>query len=765
MANTGFKGIDVKQTGTALVFDVLLQSGTGSLVTTGTTTLSICELQSDGTLKTFDFNGSGSFVTTAPTTATVNMTHQTYSNGSIGSGVWTYALTNLTAFTIGAVYYYMTINSGATPTNQVRKFQYGGAEGDLAVTSNGTGVAEVNSDVKFWNGTVVTTPATAGIPDINVKNINNVSAASVTTINANVGTTQPTNFSGTGTSAYIKADAEQLNGQAVTAAAGVTFPSSIASPTNITAGAITTVSGNVTGSVGSVTGNVGGVAGVTFPATVASPTNITAGTITTVSGNVNGSVGSVTGSVGSVTGSVGSVTGIVTANTTQLAGQTVTAAAGVTFPTSVASPTNITSGTITTVTNLTNAPTNGDFTSTMKASITTAATSATPTVLLTPGTSTGQVSLTAGVLTASLSGDLTSTMKTSVATAVWQDTTSGDFTVSGSIGKALFVNAAPGATGGHFIAGTNAATTVTTAFTTTFTGNLTGSVGSVTGAVGSVTGSVGSVTGNVGGVSGVTFPATVASPTNITSATGIVLAGVNHTGAVIPTVTTVTNQLTQSQIATGVWQDTTAGDFIVSGSIGKSLFTSGNAPGASSGLALVGSNVGTVTSVTGSVGSVTGNVGGNVVGSVGSVSGNVGGVAGVTFPSTVASPTNITSATGVVLAGVTHTGAVIPTVTNLTNAPTNGDFTSTMKTSISTLVPNILTGTVVTGSTTSSVIVSGFPAGMNYVGQALYNQISGEVRIIATQSYSGSNYTFGFTGTDCRYRDWLAAAALSTDSD
>lgn len=43
-----------------------------------------------------------------------------------------------------------------------------------------------------------------------------------------------------------------------------------------------------------------------------------------------------------------------------------------TFPTTVASPTNITAGTITTVTNLTNAPTSGDFTATMKASITAA---------------------------------------------------------------------------------------------------------------------------------------------------------------------------------------------------------------------------------------------------------------------------------------------------------------------------------------------------------------------------------------------------------
>lgn len=52
--------------------------------------------------------------------------------------------------------------------------------------------------------------------------------------------------------------------------------------------------------------------------------------------------------------------------------QAVTAAAGVTFPTSIASPTNITAGTITTATNLTNAPTAGDFTATMKTSIGTA---------------------------------------------------------------------------------------------------------------------------------------------------------------------------------------------------------------------------------------------------------------------------------------------------------------------------------------------------------------------------------------------------------
>lgn len=70
------------------------------------------------------------------------------------------------------------------------------------------------------------------------------------------------------------------------------------------------------------------------------------------------------------TGSVSTtVSGTVNANVVQVAGQTASAAAGVTFPSSIASPTNITAGTITTATNLTNAPTAGDFTATMKTSL------------------------------------------------------------------------------------------------------------------------------------------------------------------------------------------------------------------------------------------------------------------------------------------------------------------------------------------------------------------------------------------------------------
>lgn len=65
-----------------------------------------------------------------------------------------------------------------------------------------------------------------------------------------------------------------------------------------------------------------------------------------------------------------------------------------------------------------------------------------------------------------------------IATAVWQDATAGDFTVASSIGKSLFTGGVvPGAAGGVFIAGANAATTVT------ITGSLSGAVGSVTAGV------------------------------------------------------------------------------------------------------------------------------------------------------------------------------------------------------------------------------------------------------------------------------------------
>lgn len=66
--------------------------------------------------------------------------------------------------------------------------------------------------------------------------------------------------------------------------------------------------------------------------------------------------------------------GVAQADAAKVGGQTASASGTVTFPNAtLASTTNITAGTITTATNLTNAPTSGDFTAAMKASILTTA--------------------------------------------------------------------------------------------------------------------------------------------------------------------------------------------------------------------------------------------------------------------------------------------------------------------------------------------------------------------------------------------------------
>jgi len=82
-------------------------------------------------------------------------------------------------------------------------------------TPNVAGVPVV--DASYLLGTIFVTPAVAGIIDVNVKKINNVAATSVTTVNANVGTTQPVNFTGTAGSALVKGDTVDIAGSAVAA--------------------------------------------------------------------------------------------------------------------------------------------------------------------------------------------------------------------------------------------------------------------------------------------------------------------------------------------------------------------------------------------------------------------------------------------------------------------------------------------------------------------------------------------------------------------
>lgn len=149
MANTGFKGIDVRQTGTALVFRAFMQTSAGAKETTGPVVVSLYELQSDGTLKSYDF-ADNTFKTTALTTATLALTHRQGNNSTVNTGIWSAALATLTGFTVGGIYFAQFNDTLASPTDQTREFQYGGAEGDLAVTSGATGVAYLQDDVTRW---------------------------------------------------------------------------------------------------------------------------------------------------------------------------------------------------------------------------------------------------------------------------------------------------------------------------------------------------------------------------------------------------------------------------------------------------------------------------------------------------------------------------------------------------------------------------------------------------------------------------------------
>lgn len=201
-----YKGIDVRQSGDRILIRVSLKDSSGTKVTTGTTSLSLYELQSDGTLKSYDFNDN-TFKTTALTTASVSMTHRTGNNGTVSTGLWTYALTTVSGFTRGNIYIAQVGNSGASPTEQEREFQYGDEQGDFTVDSSGR--------VDLGKIAGQTASAAAGV-----------------TFPASIGT-----------STYA--------GGAVASVTG-------------------NVGGNVAGSVGSVTGNVGGsVASVTAGVTVA----------------------------------------------------------------------------------------------------------------------------------------------------------------------------------------------------------------------------------------------------------------------------------------------------------------------------------------------------------------------------------------------------------------------------------------------------------------------------------------------------------------
>lgn len=158
MSNVGFRGVDIRQTANQLVFRALLQDTAGAIVTTGTTSLYLYEVQSDATLKSYDFN-SNTFITTALTTETLAMTHRLGNNSTTNTGLWTVALATLSGFTVGGIYLARVKNTGASPTDQCREFQFGGAQGDMVVTSNALEAKTVAMSAGVITAAVIATDA------------------------------------------------------------------------------------------------------------------------------------------------------------------------------------------------------------------------------------------------------------------------------------------------------------------------------------------------------------------------------------------------------------------------------------------------------------------------------------------------------------------------------------------------------------------------------------------------------------------------------
>lgn len=202
---------------------------------------------------------------------------------------------------------------------------------NIANAAVSTSTAQLGVNAINWAGSAIPSPTVPGVPNVNTKTWNDLTTVALPLISTTAGRTlnvsttggagidwanvqAPTttlNLSGTTISSAQQVDVNTIKTNPVVNGGTITFPTTatLASTTNIASGTITTVSGNVNGSVGSVTGAVGSVTG-------------------NVGGNVVGSVGSVTGSVGSVTGLTASDVGAIKTKTDFLPSAAAGAAGG-----------------------------------------------------------------------------------------------------------------------------------------------------------------------------------------------------------------------------------------------------------------------------------------------------------------------------------------------------------------------------------------------------------------------------------------------------
>jgi hypothetical protein len=210
------RGIDIREAGASINLEEAIYDSSDAAVTTGTATATLFEMQSDSTLKVYDFNDN-TFKTSAPTTPTLALTHR--APGSVNSGVWTGQITTLTGFTVGRVYMQVVSHTGGTPKVQIRKWQYGDVEGDGLVS--GTGSRGVNPASGKVPATLAAADASGNLPAIvNAYAAGQDPVAILGALNTAAATGDP------GTTTTLVAYLKQLINVLIGSAGVATFPAS-----------------------------------------------------------------------------------------------------------------------------------------------------------------------------------------------------------------------------------------------------------------------------------------------------------------------------------------------------------------------------------------------------------------------------------------------------------------------------------------------------------------------------------------------------------
>lgn len=237
--------------------------------------------------------------------------------------------------------------------------------GTVASTTNITSATGI--DVSKWNGVAVATPSTGGVPKVDIAYINGVAASGASFVNVTVTGISPTSVGSIATGVWEEVLAAHT-GVAGGAAVKLNSAASAGDPwtTSLPGSYTGSQAGKMLSDILTDTAEIGaagaGLTNINLP-------NQTMDIVGNITGNLSGSVGSVATS-GITTASFAAGAIDATAIATDAIGSNEISAAAVTkIQNGLATPTNITAGTITTVTNLTNAPTAGDLTATMKASV------------------------------------------------------------------------------------------------------------------------------------------------------------------------------------------------------------------------------------------------------------------------------------------------------------------------------------------------------------------------------------------------------------